>query len=89
MFNGEYEKHTHTHVKCDINVKIKNFRTRFFLVSLFDIYLTSFINKVACKLEKVQANFALTSGTATQACITLKKMHLTSRLGATVWSEEL
>ena len=43
--------------------------------------LTNFTDKVACKQKTNQANFALKSDTATQACITLKKKHLTSRLG--------
>ena len=48
-FNGEYEKH----IKCIINVKIKNIRTRLFHVSVFNVCFTNFIHEVACKLKKV------------------------------------
>ena len=45
-FNGVYEKHIKKNVKCDVNVKIKNIRTRLFRVSVFDVQFTNFTHKV-------------------------------------------
>ena len=48
----------------------------FFLVSVFDVYLTNCTKKVACKLQKNHPNLALISDTAIKACITPKEKHL-------------
>ena len=59
---------THKNVKCDVNVKIKNIRTRLF-------------REVE---KKSQQNLVSKSDTATKTDLTLKKTYLTSCLGVNV-----
>ena len=70
-FNGECE--THKNVKYDVNVKIKNIRTRPFPVSVSEVCFTNFTHKVSCKLKKIQQNFISKSDTAIKTGPTLKK----------------
>ena len=44
--------------KCDVNVKIKNIRASLFRVSVFDVKLINFLNRLACKLTNSQPNLA-------------------------------
>ena len=71
-------------VKRDVNVKLKNIRTRRFRVSVVDACFTNFTHEIACKLKKIQQNLVSKSDAATKTGPTLKRMHLMSRLGVNV-----
>ena len=61
----------------------------FFLISVYDVYLTNVTNKTASKLKKNQAHIALKFDTTTQACLTLKKEALNVTFRCECWLEAL